>query len=44
MEQDHVVRHQQALRGGKLVMTLHGRSRELETARRVLGETLLRTS
>ncbi len=39
MEQDHVVRYQQALQGGKLVVTLYGTSQELETARRVLGET-----
>jgi len=33
------VRYQQALQGGKLVVTNHGTSQELDSARRVLGET-----
>jgi len=39
MEQDHVLKYQEALQGGKLVVTIHGTPRELELAQRVLGET-----
>ncbi len=39
MQQDHVLRYQEALQGGKLVVTIHGTPQELESARRVLGET-----
>jgi len=39
MQQEHVVKYQEALQGGKLVVTIHGTPQELEAARRVLGET-----
>ncbi len=39
MQQDHVLKYQEALQGGKLVVTIHGTPGELESARRVLGET-----
>ncbi len=39
MQQDHVLKYQEALQGGKLVVTIHGTPGELEAARRVLGET-----
>jgi hypothetical protein len=39
MQQDHVLKYQEALQGGKLVVTIHGTPQELEAARRVLGET-----
>jgi len=38
MGQEHVLRYQEALQGGKLVVTVHGGSQDLELARRVLGE------
>ncbi len=39
MQQDHVLKYQEALQGGKLVVTIHGTTQELEAARRVLGES-----
>jgi len=38
MEQDHVLRYQAAVQGGKFVVTVHGTPRELESARRALDE------
>lgn len=39
MGQEHVLRYQEALQGGKLIVTVHGTSRELEAARTVLDGT-----
>lgn len=38
MEKDHVLRYQQELQSGKLVVSVHGTTQELESAHRVLGE------
>jgi len=39
MGQEHVLRYQEALQGGKLVVTVHGTSQEVGAARHVLGDT-----
>ena len=39
VEQERVPKYQAAIQGGKFLVTVHGSPQELETARRVMGET-----